>query len=127
MTGTNRQFRLKARPAGPFEDSDFELVRTPIPVPDDGEFLVKVTHLSIDPVMRSWMNAGHVTPVDVGAVMRAITIGQVVHSRHPGFAEGDFVHGTSASRSSRCRTEPGSTRSTPRRAGRSRRISASWA
>ncbi|WP_406451373.1 NADP-dependent oxidoreductase [Streptomyces sp. NBC_01622] len=94
MTSTNRQFRLKARPVGPFEDSDFELVQTPIPVPGDGEFLVKVRHLSIDPVMRSWMNAGHVTPVDVGAVMRAITIGQVVHSRHPGFAEGDFVHGT---------------------------------
>lgn len=81
-------------PGRPFEDSDFELVQTSIPVPGDGEFLVKVTHLSIDPVMRSWMNAGHATPVDVGAVMRAITIGQVVHSRHPGFAEGDFVHGT---------------------------------
>ncbi len=94
MIDTNRQYRLKARPAGPFRDSDFELVRTPVPVPGDGELLVKGTHLSIDPAMRGWMNAGHVTPVDVGAVMRAITIGQVVHSRHPGFAEGDFVHGT---------------------------------
>ncbi|MFJ3310935.1 NADP-dependent oxidoreductase [Streptomyces sp. NPDC086549] len=94
MTGTNRQFRLAARPVGPFDDSDFELVRTPVPVPGDGEFLVKVTHLSIDPAMRGWMNAGHVRPVDVGAVMRAITIGKVVHSRHSGFAEGDFVHGT---------------------------------
>ncbi|MPY52432.1 NADP-dependent oxidoreductase [Streptomyces acidicola] len=94
MTGANRQFRLKTRPAGPFEDSDFELLQTHIPVPGDGEFLVKVTHLPIDPAMRGWMKAEHVTPVDVGAVMRAIAIGQVVHSSHPGFAEGDFVHGT---------------------------------
>ncbi|WP_433455444.1 hypothetical protein ACQPXS_45875 [Streptomyces sp. CA-142005] len=75
MTGTNRHFLLKARPAGPFEDSDFELVQTPVPVPGNGELLVKVTHVSIDPAMRGWMNAGHVTPVDIGAVMRAITIG----------------------------------------------------
>jgi NADPH-dependent curcumin reductase CurA len=93
MTGINRQFRLAARPVGAFKDSDFELARTPVPVPGEGELLVKVTHLSIDPAMRGWMNAGHVTPVEVGAVMRAITIGQVVNSRHPGFAEGDFVHG----------------------------------
>lgn len=93
MTGINRQFRLAARPVGVFKDSDFELARTPVPVPGEGELLVKVTHLSIDPAMRGWMNAGHVTPVEVGAVMRAITIGQVVNSRHPGFTEGDFVHG----------------------------------
>ena len=40
------------------------------------------------------MNAEHDRPVEVGAVIRAITIGQVTTSRHPGFTEGDFVHGS---------------------------------
>ncbi|MEV4452481.1 hypothetical protein [Streptomyces mirabilis] len=103
MTGVNRRFRLAARPVGAFKDSDFELAETPVPVPGEGELLVKVTHLSIDPAMRGWMNAGLVTPAEVGAVMRAITIGN-----------------------SPCRTERGSTKSTLRRAGRSRYLSASW-
>jgi NADPH-dependent curcumin reductase CurA len=93
MTSLNRQFRLTARPVGAFKDSDFELGEAPLPVPGEGEFLINVTHLSIDPAMRGWMDAGHVTPVGVGDVMRAIAIGRVASSRHPEFADGDLVRG----------------------------------
>jgi NADPH-dependent curcumin reductase CurA len=46
--------------------------------------------------MRGWMNAGasYIDPVEIGDVMRAGAVGQVVASEHPGFAVGDHVYGT---------------------------------
>lgn len=37
----NREVRLAARPNGFPEESDFELAETPVPVPDEGEVLVR--------------------------------------------------------------------------------------
>jgi NADPH-dependent curcumin reductase len=93
---SNRQCRLAARPVGNIRSSDFELVEASIPEPADGEFLVAVTHISIDPAMRGWMNAGrsYIPPVEIGEVMRALTLGVVTRSRNKQFAEGDLVHGT---------------------------------
>jgi NADPH-dependent curcumin reductase CurA len=91
----NRQYRLAARPVGAVKSSDFELVEQPVPSPGDNEFVVEVTHLSLDPAMRGWMNDGrsYVPPVAIGEVMRALALGRVLASRHPRFAEGEIVHG----------------------------------
>jgi NADPH-dependent curcumin reductase CurA len=91
----SRQFRLAARPEGEIKDSDFKLVTAPLPEPADGEFVVEITHVSIDPAMRGWMSAArsYLPPVEIGAVMRALAVGQVTASRHPGFEPGDWVHG----------------------------------
>jgi hypothetical protein len=48
---TTRQLRLAARPDGEIKGSDFELVTAAIPEPADGEFVVEITHVSIDPAM----------------------------------------------------------------------------
>ncbi|MGH2842289.1 MAG: NADP-dependent oxidoreductase, partial [Solirubrobacteraceae bacterium] len=42
-----------------------------------------------------WMNAGasYIDPVEVGEVMRAGAVGEVVASEHPGFTVGDHVYG----------------------------------
>jgi NADPH-dependent curcumin reductase CurA len=63
--------------------------------PGDGEVLVKVLLLSLDPAMRSWMNdvPSYIPPVGIGEVMRAIGVGQVVASRHSEVKEGDYVTG----------------------------------
>jgi NADPH-dependent curcumin reductase CurA len=92
---TSRQFRLAARPVGEAKATDWELIERPIPEPGDGEFVTEVTHISLDPAMRGWMNAGrsYVAPVEIGEVMRAFTLGRVVASRHEDFADGDLVHG----------------------------------
>ena len=44
-----------------------------VPAPGPGQFTVAVSHISLDPAMRGWMNAGasYVPPVEIGAVMRA--------------------------------------------------------
>jgi NADPH-dependent curcumin reductase len=95
VSSTNRQVRLAARPSGLPRASDWELTSEEVPVPGPGQFTVAVTHLSLDPAMRGWMNAGrsYIAPVEIGAVMRADGIGRVAASEHPGFAEGDYVNG----------------------------------
>lgn len=96
MTRTNAQYRLVARPVGLPAASDFQYAEEPAPQPGEGEFLVQVDYLSIDPAMRSWMNAGrsYVPPVGLGEVMRAAGIGHVVESRHPAHPVGEVVSGT---------------------------------
>ncbi len=91
----NRQWRLAARPRGLPVDSDWAFVTAPVPEPDGEEFLVRVLHLSLDPAMRGWMNDGrsYVPPVGVGEVMRAVGVGRVLASSHPGFNVGDLVSG----------------------------------
>lgn len=96
MNPVNTQCRLAARPVGLPTASDWQIVDEPVPNASDGEFLVRVEYLSVDPAMRTWMNAGrsYVPPVDIGEVMRAGGIGRVIDSHHQSFAIGDEVYGT---------------------------------
>jgi NADPH-dependent curcumin reductase CurA len=91
----NRQCLLAARPVGEPKPSDWQLVESSVPEPGEGEFVVEVTHISLDPAMRGWMSAApsYVPPVEVGSVMRAITLGRVVASRHKLFSSGQPVSG----------------------------------
>lgn len=92
---TNRQFRLKRRPVGRIKDSDFEYGESPIPLPQDGEAVVRNLYLSLDPTNRIWMSDvdQYMPPVQIGAVMRGGGIGQVVASKSPRFQVGDLVTG----------------------------------
>jgi NADPH-dependent curcumin reductase len=95
MDAVNHQVRLAARPVDLPKASDWDHTEEPVAEPGDGEVLVKVLYLSLDPAMRGWMNdaRSYMPPVGIGEVMRAGGAGQVVASRHAGFAEGDFVTG----------------------------------
>jgi NADPH-dependent curcumin reductase len=95
MSTTNHQVRLAARPSGLPRATDWSLTAEPVPEPGPGQFVVAVSHISLDPAMRGWMNAGasYVPPVEIGAVMRAGAVGRVIASQHPGFAVGDEVYG----------------------------------
>lgn len=92
---TNRQFKLKQRPVGMVKREDFEFAKADVPEPGDGEFLVRIAYLSLDPAMRGWMNEGksYVPPVGLGEVMRAGAVGEIVKSNHPKFAVGEHVVG----------------------------------
>ncbi|MDB5757939.1 MAG: NADP-dependent oxidoreductase [Burkholderia sp.] len=94
-TLSNQQFRLAARPVGLPKDSDWQRTSEPVRELADGEILVKVLYLSLDPAMRGWMNEGksYIPPVGIGEVMRAGGIGRVVASKSPKFMVGDFVSG----------------------------------
>jgi NADPH-dependent curcumin reductase CurA len=95
MTTTNRQIRLAARPTGLPDAGCWQLTQEPVRPPGQGELRVAISHLSLDPAMRGWMNdaRSYIPPVEIGAVMRAAAAGEVTASNHPGFAVGDHVTG----------------------------------
>ncbi len=95
MTHTKR-ITLAQRPTGLPDDSTWSAEEVDLPAPGDGELLVKVDHISLDPAMRGWLNdvRSYLPPVQIGEVMRAAATGTVVESNHPDFAVGDAVVGT---------------------------------
>jgi hypothetical protein len=96
MNPINHQVRLAARPVGKVKPSDWRRTEEAVPTPGAGQFVVKVLYLSLDPAMRGWMNdnkASYMPPVGLGEVMRALAVGRVVASNHPGFAVGEHVTG----------------------------------
>ncbi|MEI6025199.1 MAG: NADP-dependent oxidoreductase [Betaproteobacteria bacterium] len=91
----NQQIVLASRPTGEPTVANFRLVETPVPALTDGQVLVRHHYLSLDPYMRGRMNDGksYAQPQPLDAVMIGGTVGEVVESRHPGFAAGDTVVG----------------------------------
>jgi len=89
----NRRVVLAARPTGEAGVDHFRLETLDTPPLAEGQVLVRNHWLSLDPYMRMRMNAGksYAAPVEVGAVMVAGTAGEIVESRHPGFAVGESV------------------------------------
>jgi len=92
---SNRQFRLRARPRDLIDSSTFELVEEAVPTPGPGQALVRNRVLSIDPSNRIWLRSqeSYLPPVELGSVMRAFGIGQVVASEHKRYQDGDLVFG----------------------------------
>jgi NADPH-dependent curcumin reductase CurA len=95
MDNQNSQVLLKRRPTGMPQSADFEIVDAPLPDPDAGEALVRGLYLSLDPYMRGRISGArsYAKPVEIGAVIEGRVVGQIVRSRDPAFAEGDFVLG----------------------------------
>lgn len=95
MSAVNQQCCLAARPVGLPGPETWARTEEPVPEPGDGQLVVKVLYISLDPAMRGWLTdrRSYVPPVAVGEVMRALGVGRVVASRHPEFAEGDDVSG----------------------------------
>ena len=91
----NQQFLLAARPVGLPQAHDWRFHEQAVPEAQDGDVVVKVLYLSLDPAMRGWMNEGksYIRPVAIGEVMRAGGIGVVLASRSQRFAPGDYVTG----------------------------------
>ena len=96
MIDSNRQVKLARRPPpGMLKRDIFEIEDAPLPQPGDGEFRVKIHYVSLDPAMRGWVAEGrsYISPVAIGAVMRAYSAGMVDVSNHPAFKPGDAVQG----------------------------------
>jgi NADPH-dependent curcumin reductase len=98
MAQMNKQIVLDSRPAGEATAANFRLVESPLPDAaqlGDGQVLVRNHYLSLDPYMRGRMNdaKSYAKPQLLGAVMGGGTVGEVLASKHPGFAAGDKVVG----------------------------------
>jgi NADPH-dependent curcumin reductase CurA len=91
----NRQFRLRARPVGRVQPSDFERVEAEVPRAGPGEAVARVLYLSLDPTNRIWMTdvEQYMPPVALGEVMRGGGLAQIIESNHPRYGVGDLATG----------------------------------
>src|SRR4051812_22808539 len=89
----SREIRLARRPEGMPRPTDFELAETEISGPGEGQVLVRNIYMSVDPYMRGRMvdRESYVPPFQVGQPLSGGAVGQVVESKNPGFARGDYV------------------------------------
>ncbi len=90
---TNTRIVLASRPEGRVKPGNFRIEEAAIPTPRDGEVLLKILYLSLDPYMRGRMDdaKSYAAPVAIDAVMEGGTVAEVIESRHPGYKNGDFV------------------------------------
>lgn len=89
----NQRIVLASRPDGRPTAENFRLEEAAVPSAGEGEVLLKLRYLSLDPYMRGRMSAAksYAAPVEIGSVMEGGTVGEVVESQSAGFAPGDFV------------------------------------
>lgn len=90
----NRRITLAARPHGLPTQQDFHLEIEPVPVPADGQLLLRTLYLSLDPYMRNVMDEvgpGYAPSVALGETMVGGTVSRVVQSRNPQFHAGQLV------------------------------------
>lgn len=92
---TRNVWRLARRPVGDIADGDLSYAAEPLSDLADGQFLLRIRYLSLDPTNRIWMSdqEQYMPPVAVGAPMRGGVAGVVVASRKTGVAEGDVFGG----------------------------------
>ncbi|UZW57041.1 NADP-dependent oxidoreductase [Sphingobium sp. JS3065] len=86
---------LKNRPTGIASAKDFVIEDRPLLSLEDGQIRVRNLYLSVEPAMRGWIadTGNYVAPVPLGAVMRALAVGEVVETRDTAFGVGEIVTG----------------------------------
>src|SRR5262245_12170193 len=91
----NRQIVLRSRPEGNPTTDNFELVSVSVPPVTEGAVLRRTIYLSLDPYMRGRMSdaESYAASVAIRQVMVGGTVSQVIESKNPAFAGGDFVVG----------------------------------
>ena len=89
----NRSIVLQQRPHGAPDAGTFRLDESPVPVPQEGQVLLRTLFLSLDPYMRGRISdaPSYAAPVAIGEVMVGATVARVEASRHPGFQPGQLV------------------------------------
>jgi|TARA_B110000483_G_scaffold241683_1_gene325340 NADPH-dependent curcumin reductase CurA len=91
----NRQWLLAKRPVGRPQNGDFEYREVHIPIPGEGEVLLRIIYALIDPAQRGWMDAvgNYFDPSPLGEPMRSGIIAKVVKSNSDLHPVGQYVSG----------------------------------
>mmetsp|Transcript_42936 Transcript_42936/g.167851 ORF Transcript_42936/g.167851 Transcript_42936/m.167851 type:complete len:291 (-) Transcript_42936:1422-2294(-) len=90
--------RLAQRPRGEIVIGEHLVVDRDVPVREqleDGELLIQVMWLSVDPAMRGWMSSAksYLPPSPLGEPMRANGVGRVTRSKSDKYDVGTVVSG----------------------------------
>lgn len=88
---------LRRYPVGALRAGDFAVEDYAMPSPAQGEFLVNNLFVSVDPMIRLFVDyaplGGTFPPLPLGATIPGAAVGEVIESRHPDYAVGDLVEG----------------------------------
>jgi NADPH-dependent curcumin reductase CurA len=86
---------LASRPVGVPQESDFTLDERELPSPGPGEVLVRTHWVSVDPYQRGRMSTqrSYAKGLELGDVVTAQAVGEVVESNDPRYERGDLVVG----------------------------------
>jgi NADPH-dependent curcumin reductase CurA len=92
-TRMNRRWILRSRPEGIVTPELFGKDEVEVPELNDGQVLAQTLYLSFDPTQRAWMAMETYMPIiEIGEVMRAGGIAQVIESKHSKFKPGDIIN-----------------------------------
>ncbi len=94
----NRQWLVAQRFDGEISEKNFRWAESPLPVPDEGQYLARNLWFSFDPTQSFLVGRGETASeasgaIPLGEVMSGFAVSEVLESRHPGFRPGDIVHG----------------------------------
>jgi hypothetical protein len=95
MTEMMKQIVLASRPTGAPTPENFRLEEHAIPTPGEGEVLVRVHYMSLDPYMRGRMDdaKSYAANIPVDGKMEGGSVGEIIASNAKGFEVGEFVMG----------------------------------
>ncbi|MFZ6774245.1 NADP-dependent oxidoreductase [Undibacterium sp. SXout7W] len=95
MNNSYQRIVMASRPNGEVKVENFRLETVPVPEINDGEVLIRNHFLSLDPYMRMRMEdvKSYAAPQAIGDTMIGGTAGQIVATKNPKFAIGDYVVG----------------------------------
>ena len=91
----NTKIVLKKRPNPSVTEDLFELKTEELKELKDGEFLINVKYVSIDPAMRGWISdvGNYSEPVAIDETMRSLGVGKIISSKDKDFNENEYVVG----------------------------------
>ncbi len=95
MTNNRQVWRLRKRPEGNISNQDLDYVTEPMPICGEGQVLIAVDYLSLDPTNRIWMSDAeqYMPPVGINDPMRGGIAGRVVESKNSALPVGTLVAG----------------------------------
>ena len=91
----NNKIVLKKRPNPSVTEKLFELKTEELKELQEGEILVNVKYVSIDPAMRGWISdvGNYSEPVAIDGTMRSLGVGKIISSKDKDFIENEYVVG----------------------------------
>ncbi|MFI8379965.1 NADP-dependent oxidoreductase [Leeuwenhoekiella sp. NPDC079379] len=91
----NKVIKLKNRPEGTPQISDFEFETEDTPSPKQNEILLEARYVSVDPYLRGRMmdQKSYIEPFKLNEPIVSGIIAEVIESNNKNFKKGDFVNG----------------------------------
>lgn len=95
---TTKTIKLKRRPVGKPQLSDFEMTDSPVSELNDDQVLLETKYVSVDPYLRGRMSdaPSYIPPFELNKAIESGIIAEVIESKNKDFQKGDYVSGALA-------------------------------